>query len=85
MADPKIPTVMEILATVTGRAMRADTSSKDDDLPKDQRTFHAGRREAYLQMIALICGTDVKSIRPGVIGTRESKKVKVTTDFSEYF
>lgn len=77
MADPKIPTVMEILATVTGRAMRADAESLDYDLPKDQRTFHAGRREAYLQMIALICGTDVKSIRSGVLGTKARSSVNV--------
>lgn len=62
-------TLLEVMTTTIGRAMRADARSRDHGLPKDQRDFHAGRREAYLQVIALINGSEVKSIRAGVLGT----------------
>lgn len=61
--------VMAILIDNIGRAMRANENSLNDSLPKDQRTFHAGRREAYLQNIALIAGEEVKDIRSGVLGS----------------
>jgi hypothetical protein len=64
--------ISDILATVIGRAMRADADSEDMTLPKSQRHFHAGRREAYLQMVAMITGSDVKDIRPGVLGSRRA-------------
>lgn len=63
-------TVLEILSTAIGRAIRADIKSKDESLPKDQRTFHAGRRESYLQTVALVMGKEVKDIRKPVIGTK---------------
>ncbi len=67
-------TVMEILTTFIGRAMRADDDSKDMNLPKDQRDFHAGRRETCLQVVAMICGSEVKDIRSGVLGTKPRGK-----------
>lgn len=66
----ELPTLSAILATVIGRAMRADNESENMDLPKSQRHFHAGRREAYLQMVALVTGAPVKDIRPGVLGSK---------------
>lgn len=60
-------TVMEILVSNMGRAIRADVRSKDMSLPQSQRDFHAGRREAYLQNIAQICGLQVKDIRESVL------------------
>ena len=66
-------TVMEILTTMIGRAQRAYDRSRDMELPKDQRTFHRGRYEAYLQTIALINGKEVKDIRPLVLGVERMK------------
>lgn len=63
-------TVLEILATTIGRAIRADVKSKDEYLPKDQRDFHAGRREVYLQTVALIMDKEVKDIRKVVLGSK---------------
>lgn len=62
-------TVMEILTSNIGRAVRAHKKSKDNTLPKSQKDFHAGRREAYLQIIAQINGCEVKEIRKTVLGS----------------
>lgn len=59
----------EIYVTMIGRAMRADVKSQDQNLPKSQRDFHAGRREAYLQSVALIADCEVKDIRTAVLGS----------------
>lgn len=61
---------LAFIAIMTGRAMRAHARSVDTQLPKSQRDFHAGRREAYLQAIAVISEVDVKDIREGVLGTK---------------
>lgn len=66
-------TITEMLAITIGRAMRADADSKDVRLPRNQQNFHAGRREAYLQTVALITGSEVKAIREGVLGTQNAK------------
>lgn len=62
-------TIMEILTSNIGRAVRAHAKSNDATLPKSQRHFHAGRREVYLQIIAQINGVDVKEIRKTVLGS----------------
>lgn len=72
----ELPTVMSILTTLIGRAQRADSEAENPLLPKDQRTFHRGRSEAYLQMIALINGVEVKDVRPLVFGVRATAKAK---------
>lgn len=56
------------MATLIGRAMRADQRSMDSELSPASKAFHAGLREAYLQSIALLAGTQVKDIRMGVLG-----------------
>jgi hypothetical protein len=77
-------TVVEILSTVIGRAMRADINSKDESLPRSQQHFHAGRREAYLQTIALINDTEVRDIREGVLGSKNSKASEQHDDQSDW-
>jgi hypothetical protein len=62
-------TTLELVATLVGRAQRADARSVDLSLPKNQRDFHAGRREAYLQCVALLADSKVKNIRDGVLGS----------------
>lgn len=55
--------VMEILIVNIARAVRAHLKSQDEKLPKDQRDFHAGRREAYMQDVAMIAQVEVKEVR----------------------
>ena len=69
-------TTMQILISNMGRAIRADVRSKDLSIPVSQRDFHAGRREAYLQNVAQICGLEVKDIRESVLS--QSLKVGET-------
>lgn len=73
--------ITEIMGACIGRAIRAHAESRNDNLPKDQQTFHAGRREAYLQMVALICDSEVRDIRADVLGRTAAKEsVTRTTD-----
>jgi hypothetical protein len=65
---------VKTIAIFTGRAMRADLKSRDTNLPKSDRTFHAGRREAYLQAIAIACDCEVAEIRKGVLGSDSKAK-----------
>ena len=65
---------LKFIATMTGRTMRADAKSYDNTLPKSQRDFHAGRREGYLQAIAVTLGLEVKDIRVSVLGSDSSKE-----------
>lgn len=66
-------TTLELVSILTGRAMRAHAKSRAYALPKNQCDFHAGRREAYLQCIALLAETDVAKVRKGVLGTRPDR------------
>jgi len=59
-------TIMEMLIINIARAIRAHIRSQDEALPKDQRDFHAGRREGYLQEIAMIANLEVKVVRPHI-------------------
>lgn len=65
---------VKTIAIFTGRAMRADLKSKDATLPKSQRDFHAGRREGYLQAIAIACDCEVAEIRRDVLGADTKAK-----------
>jgi hypothetical protein len=65
---------VKTIAIFTGRAMRADLKSKDVNLPKSQRDFHAGRREGYLQAIAIACDCEVAEIRRDVLGSDSKAK-----------
>lgn len=60
------------LATLIGMCQRAHAKCMNPDLPKDQRDFHAGRREAYLKCIAILSDASVKEIRPGVLGSTQT-------------
>lgn len=62
------------IAIFTGRAMRADLKSQDPNLPRSQREFHAGRREGYLQAIAIACDCEVAEIRRDVLGSHSKAK-----------
>lgn len=66
--------VAEMLAANIGRALRAHEETKNTNIPKSQRDFHAGRREAYLQNVALIVGSEVKDIRADVLGTKGAEE-----------
>lgn len=72
----------EILIANIARAMRAHAESQNEALPKSQRDFHAGRRESYLQNVAMIAGLEVKDIRNFVISEKvpAKKKSKKTED-----
>lgn len=61
-------TPLQFIAVMTARALRADAKSLDTQIPKSQRDFHAGRREVYLQSIALWAGCEVKDIRTDILG-----------------
>lgn len=65
---------LRTVAIFTGRAMRADLKSQDPNLSKSDRTFHAGRREGYLQAIAIACNCEVADIRKGVLGSDTKAK-----------
>ena len=71
MSEKPMPTLMQVIIAATGMTMRADADSRNSNLPKDQRTFHAGRREGCLKMLALLTGHEVKDIRFQVLGTRQ--------------
>jgi hypothetical protein len=77
--------IVKTIAIFTGRAMRADLKSKDVNLPKSQRDFHAGRREGYLQAIAIACDCEVAEIRRDVLGSDSKAKpseMAVPDDFA---
>ena len=67
-------TIPEMMVAAMGRANRAHAESQNMGLPKDQRDFHAGRREAYLQMVALIAGSEVREIRADVLGRKGAEE-----------
>ena len=59
---------LKFVVQLVGMAQRANSRSFDSILPKDQRDFHAGRREGYLKAIALLSDCEVKDIRRSVLG-----------------
>lgn len=65
--EPSI--VLPKLSMWIGRAVRAHAKSKNTALPLEQRHFHDGRVEAYLQMVADICNVEVRQIRFEVLGS----------------
>lgn len=65
-------TPLQFIAIMTARALRADAKSLDTQIPKSQRDFHAGRREVYLQSIALWAECEVKDIRKDILGTNRA-------------
>jgi hypothetical protein len=67
MAKSSMPTLMTILTTHIGRAVRSYKRAAIATTEKE-RNFHAGQYEAHLQAIALINGCEVKDIRQAVLG-----------------
>lgn len=65
-------TSIKPVAGLVAMAMRADAKSMDLHLPKDQRDFHAGRREGYLKAIAMLWECEVKDIRKDILGSRDT-------------
>jgi hypothetical protein len=62
------------IAGLIAMAQRADDKSYDPMLPKDQRDFHAGRREGYLKAIAMLWESEVKDIRRDILGTPRTNR-----------
>lgn len=72
---------LQMLVRYSGRTQRADMDSQDMSLPKNQRNFHAGRREAYLQMMADIAEVTVREMRETVLGDTAKSSKKRDRDF----